>query len=399
MRWLALAILALIATQARAQTLRLPEFRQCVARASGGFELIRSTAAEPVPSFTSTSDLKLAVGKRASVETYLTRKGSGPWKFWVVHNPWSNLNTKRPFEFLGARSELVIGDASRMVPAIVGREVGENRIFEIDPAVLIASYPEQPTIDYVFHSIDVEGSRGGRKVLKAVFDLTRLRAVMSEVSALDRDVTEGRTICAQSSAPIAPIYEAIDPTAYRECRLESGNGEHLSVWWIGDGVRIMWQRRLSKWAYLNADRGMSAKDLEAALSQTATPEIPGLLGGQVPIALFPDWYGLMKLGKLKQKQQLLLGARFEGDWGRNEVEARTANSGLPDDVVLNAYRSKGDLTISILSPAGALLDRATLPANTIPDAEARLRRLLGDLAQRLSDPMSNCQTPYNIVVT
>lgn len=388
MRWRTLLLTAALfwPVLASAQALRLPQFSQCVSGGPSGTALVRSSAADPAINFVSTTEAGLALGKRVGVKTYLTRKGDGSWRLWVVYNAWES-NTLVPIE-----SELVVGGAGEAVRSNKRRENGDNHIFEIDPAELLAAYPGATRVEYAFRQRDKDGVFTKRKLLKAELDLARLRSLLAELPGVERSDAACRN-------PAAEIDQVIDPKAYNECRIDTYGGDHLSVLWQGNGVSIQWQPHLSKWAYLNADQWVKSDELEAALAQPLTPDKPGLLGGLLPISLHLDWFGMMKLGKLKLAQQLSLIAQFSGDWGQYESEARVANGGLNREVVGNAYRSKGELMVTILSPGRVELDRSTLPAHAIPEAEARLRLMLADLAQRLPDPVANCQTPYSIVVT
>lgn len=372
---------------AQAQELRLPHFEQCISTGPEGVDLIRTTSADPTIGFVATTEASLAVGRRTNLATYLTRKGDGAWRLWVVFNFWSMRTILPP------AAELVIGGEAGSPFSVQRREQGDFEIFEIDPVALLDAHPDKARVVHAFRERNNRGGFVRRRLVPGEIDLARLRSLLTALPDFDR--ADGTCV-----KPTGPIDAVVDPVAYNECRITTYGGDHLSVWFVEDSVRIQWQPHLSRIVILQTDQWVPAAELQSLLAQPVPDGQPGILGGRVRARLVAYAFTLVELGKLRNEDQARLSVRLTGDWGAT-ADLKFASEGYRtiDDALEDALMQPGDLTVSILGPTGTELDRSTLPAGSRADAEMRVRQMLGQLGERLRDPMANCQTPYTIVVT
>lgn len=390
---LALAVPALTAGQASAQSLAPPQYRACAVPAESmqaPVGLVRYSAPDPAIAFSATTEAGLSLTRRPAFSAYLTRHGQqGKWRLWLLRDYFDG-------DFIPPDASLRFGGAMGAQLALEQRTKGDWQIFDIDPAQLLAAFPGVDRINYTVVGPPSQSGRPGRTHVAAKLDLARLRALLEWVEALDRRAADPATSCAVPP----PMPEALDPRKYDDCRAEQPGRPFASVWWDQGSVRVSWQYRLGNaedaYAFLNALWNFpEGKEQDAVISGEGGRRI----GFAVPLAVNPDYYGLMKKGRLKPDDQLNMRVRISGDWGSREMTLRSANSRLPPDLVTAIAESKMATRFSILAPSGTLLQDYEFPAGVLDQAERNVGGQIEDLRHMLTDPLEHCEPQMSIIIT
>jgi len=380
---LALLAAALASLPAAAQPLAAPVFARCTfSDGAAPFALERFTADRPELRFETTSELGLQQGERSNIRSFLTRRAGGDWQLWLVHDWWDQI------AFLPPDTRLLFG---AMAP-VARVQKGDNRIFALDPRLLLAAHPAGASIAYGFRAVDDEGQSRGKAYLIGSIDRAGLARALAEAERLAALADSGAQPCAARGDPPP---EAVDPAAYGECRVDG----KASAWWDRGYLRLIWQYRLSPAVFLATDQQLPAEAMHAKLGNIGTEgAAPSWLGGALPLTLSVNYWTLPKATRPKVKNQLKLQIDL-ATAAANERLASDTYGRIAPAIFQRLAPDADGMTVRILGPGGQLVEESRVPAGIFAAGDAALHVALRELAVKVRDPMTYCAPPMSIIVT
>lgn len=394
MIWRWLLGLAVAAASVPAAALDFPQFEACTIEAGEAIApiaLTRFDRADGEAYFYASSEAGLLSKNAASLRIYFTHKADGgDWQLALVHDVWA-------LDFVIPRDAVLVAGESRDNGNVLGKleQTGDPSILRLDPARLVELAGDRTRLPVAFRKRASDGSLGLRRYTPTTLDIARLKSLLGWVRYLEIEGQAEGARCAKAAQNVLNVF---DPREYTNCRLSSSASQYTATWYDRGYVRPQWQRRFFKWGYLNADRSFKIEQVRDALAADRVPGKPVILGPLVPVWISPDAYNIVDRAGLPQSEQRDLRIRLSKG-GREIAYTTLEQSRMKWEQLEEFYTGPGDLSVSVLTGSGTVLETGTVPSGALLEGDQIVLDQIKELSGSLADPLEHCGLPPVIIVT